>query len=123
MQRNINGKNKQRIERDMYIKVDDLKKGDEILFPAGSNIVHAILLNDPVKTGGAGNWYKRTKCSICATIKQNSGNRYDWKTKTTKTYTSNRTIYGTDVINGERINKSMDLQNYKMIWLLNRENV
>jgi len=102
----------------MYIKVEDLKKGDEILVPAGSNLIHAILLRDPVRKGG---WWKTTKCSICARIEQSQNTWYNWKTKTNETRTSNHTVYETDVVNGPRVDKYMDLQDYKMIWLLNRE--
>lgn len=103
----------------MYIKVKDLKKGDEILFPAGPNLVHCILLRDPVIKSGK--WYKRTKCSICGRIEQSHNPRYNWKTKMTETITSNCTVYETDIFNGPRIDKYMNLQDYKMIWLLNRK--
>lgn len=104
----------------MYIeKVEDLKKGDEILFPAGSNIVHAILLRDPVKTDS--DWYKRTKCSVCARIEQSDRSWYNWQTKKTEVRKSNHTVYEKDIINGPRIDKYLDLQDYKMIWLLNRK--
>lgn len=102
----------------MYVKVEDLKKGDEILVPGGSNLIHAILLRDPVRKG---TWWKTTKCSICARIEQSSRSRYNWKTKTNEVYKSNRTIYETDIVNGPRVDKYMDLQDYKMIWLLNRK--
>ena len=102
----------------MYVKIEDLKKGDEILVPAGSNLIHAILLRDPVRKG---KWWKTTKCSICARTEQIGNNRYNWKTKTTEIRKSNRTKYETDIVNGPRVDKYMSLQDYKMIWLLNRK--
>ena len=104
----------------MYIKVEDLKKGDEILIPTGVNLVHAILLRDPARVSG-GKWWKKTKCSICATIKQSESRGYNWKTRKTEIYKSNYIKYETDIVDGPRIDKYMDLSDYRMIWLLNRE--
>ena len=104
----------------MYIeKVEDLKKGDEILVSASSNLVHAILLRDPAKKDN-GSWYKRTKCSINARTEQYDGRGWDSKTRTYGPKKCNRTRYEKDIFNDSRIDKYMDLQDYKMIWLLNR---
>lgn len=105
----------------MYIeKVEDLKKGDEVLVAASSgSLIHAILLRDPAKRKDD-KWYKRTKCSICAQTIEHVYNHYDWKTKMYVPRVTRHTKYEKDIVDGPRIDKYMDLQDYKMIWILNR---
>lgn len=103
----------------MYAEVKDLKKGDEILYPSGSNLVHAILLRNPEKRANDSRYYKNVKCSVCAKIIEYDRSLYDWKTKTWYNKKFKRTVYETDIIDGSRIDKFVDL-NYKKTWLLNR---
>lgn len=103
----------------MYAEVKDLKKGDEILYPSGSNLVHAILLRNPEKRANNNSYYKNVKCSVCAKIFEYSRPYYDWETKKRSNKKFKRTVYETDIIDGSRIDKFVDL-NLKKVWLLNR---
>lgn len=104
----------------MYAEVKDLKKGDEILYPAGGNLIHAILLRNPKERTNSSGYYKNVKCSVCAKIIEYNRPYYDWEAKTQINKKFKRTVYETDIIDGSRIDKFLDL-NWKKVWLLNRE--
>jgi hypothetical protein len=99
----------------MYIKVSELKKGDEILVPAGANLLHCIVLKEITHTENP-KWCKSVKLSILGKRKEIVSRH--WRDGTT--YTWHRSEYSQDLNFPERFIRYIDL-NYKMIWLLNRQ--
>jgi len=92
----------------MLVKIEDLKKGDEILVPCQVDFKHLKLLRTPVlRPDKPNSWrtgYKNVQCSIC---NRKSGGNY-----------SNYVCTGDVKDHNDKI--SFDL-NYRSIWLISRE--